>query len=135
MRCIISTIAFGLGVDISDIDQVIHYGPPSSLLSYWQEVGRAGRDGRNAISTVYCLRPYLRLCSEDTKQLMSDIANAKISCIREEVLNSIHLEGMKPFKQVHKPCKNQCDPAFCECSRCKCCSLCKQNCPCTPETL
>ena len=33
LRCVICTIAFGMGVDIPDVDQIIHYGPPTSVCS------------------------------------------------------------------------------------------------------
>jgi ATP-dependent DNA helicase RecQ len=55
-RVMVATNAFGLGIDKSDIRFVLHYQLPPGLESYYQEAGRAGRDGEPAKCTLLFLR-------------------------------------------------------------------------------
>lgn len=61
LRVVVATTAFGMGIDKPDVAAVVHFDAPSSLNGFYQEFGRAGRDGRPCRSVLYVSHADLQL--------------------------------------------------------------------------
>jgi len=121
IRIVVCTIAFGMGVEISDVKQVIHWGKAASVLTFWQEVGRCGRDGSQCTAFLY-----VKSGGRDTEifnKLKSDV-----ECHRLAVLQAFKLSVMPDdvfdVLKNRQSCSQLCDTFVCAC--CTCCSHCRR---------
>lgn len=85
-RIIVSTNAFGMGIDKPDVRTVIHFAPPDSIEAYYQEAGRGGRDGQKAFAVLLYEKHDL---AQLEKKKQSDIPNSNdVKQIYDTLLSS-----------------------------------------------
>ena len=129
IRCLIATVALGMGLDIKDIDIIIHIGCPKSVISFWQETGRCARDGRQGFSLVLYDNFTASLKSTD-KNMAQIVRNPAGKCMRQMILDYFSVSDQG--KLDHKSCTG-CELEQCKCSHCLCCSVCAKQCPCNKD--
>ena len=108
LQIIIATTSFSMGINIPDIRQIVRWGPPSDIEQYVQEIGRAGRDGKNFVATLM-----FEKANRFTKEAMRMYAECKTDCRRKKLFGNF-------IKYEHD---NNPD--------CKCCDICETICNCT----
>ncbi|XP_065893522.1 ATP-dependent DNA helicase RecQ-like isoform X1 [Dysidea avara] len=108
LRIVIATTSFSMGIDIPDIRQIIHWGPPTDIEQYVQEIGRAGRDGKESLAILM-----FEKANRFTKQAMRICAECKTECRRKNLFGNF-------IQYIHNT-----DP------HCKCCDICDMICDCT----
>jgi ATP-dependent DNA helicase RecQ/Werner syndrome ATP-dependent helicase len=117
---IVATIAFGMGIDKPDIRRVVHYHAPKTIEEYYQQIGRAGRDGQPATCDMFFF-------SGDATRYMSDFYLGKLNAAnRAAMVTSI--ECMRKYSEDACNCRRRLLleyfdelPSFSRCGKCDCC--------------
>lgn len=112
LRVLISTIAFGMGVNCKKVRRVIHFGPSKSVEMYVQECGRAGRDGLASTCVLLYNGLLSAHCEKDMKQYISSSG-----CRRQWLMNHFGFHGDQSSSGQHS-----------------CCDICAFTCVCGNET-
>jgi ATP-dependent DNA helicase RecQ len=91
LQVIVATIAFGMGIDKSNVRWVMHYNLPKNIEGYYQEIGRAGRDGTDATALLfYSFADVMSMRDMVTKDVPQ----------RQAQLNTAKLERMQQFAEA-----------------------------------
>ncbi|CAB4010341.1 Werner syndrome ATP-dependent helicase-like [Paramuricea clavata] len=113
-RVVFASTALGMGVNIKDIFQVIHYGPPRQADDFLQEIGRAGRNGQAAPYILFYKGNHLKNCDLNIKEY----TKTSEKCLREIIL--------KEFDETSTLLKSGTHD---------CCIICHKICLCSPDHL
>ena len=107
MRLVVATCALGMGVDIPDVELIIHYGIPTEVESYVQEIGRGGRDGRACDALLYYKPYHLAHCDKEMREYVK-----ATNCRRKELLK--HFKEKEAALDVMHKCCDSCTQ-LCKC--------------------
>lgn len=109
LRVVVSTVAFGMGLDCPNVRKIIHWGPSADLEGYVQETGRGGRDGEPCSATIF-----QKSDQQHTAKPMMQYCLNNGNCHRYELF-----KDFDDFETLSKPTPG-----------CNCCDICMRDCVC-----
>lgn len=112
-RVLFVTVAFGVGIDVSNVERVVHIGVPYTMEEFFQETGRAGRNGKQAESVLYYNSYDISKRKKALQEVMRKYATTQ-TCRRELILH--HFGALLTRQESNQ--------------RHNCCDNCKQACGC-----
>jgi superfamily II DNA helicase RecQ len=109
IQIIVATTAFGMGINKPDVRAVVHYGMPLSLENYFQQTGRAGRDGKPSLCVLFWAKYDFRILrllhiSQETIDSIQRYCVDKSSCRRRRLLNYFDEKIMQSNVCEHEKC-------------------------------
>ena len=105
LRIVICTVAFGMGINIPDIRNVVCLGLPESVTHLWQQIGRACRDGKAGRAIIY---PSCVGNLRTTDEIKEIFRKQNTGCIREAILQTMWLVEMGELTLSVEPCCSVC---------------------------
>ena len=112
---VFATVAIGIGVNIPNVRQVIHISPPTTIESYYQEIGRGGRDGKPAKAILYYNGTDICTTRPGMTCQMRDFCLNITTCPRNYILE--YLGSCKAQSYIPHLCCNKCS-FECQCKVC-----------------
>ena len=116
-RVIFATSALGMGVDAPSIREIIHIGPPRSLEAYFQETGRACRDGCKSKAKLYFNRSDIHKSVKDMKDSIRTYCDNNDECLRKLLLAHFNytVRNDRLFHECCSYCFSKCGCQDCMC--------------------